>query len=70
MSDWSTYLGLDIMGYLTFGKRFNCMDSEEHRYIPDLVMRATKFIYVVSSRCENGRLETAKNQSSLGSYHL
>ena len=55
MSDWCTYLGFDIMGDLTFGKGFNCMDSDEHRYIPDLMMRATKFTYVVSVVCETRR---------------
>jgi len=47
MTEWSNYLSYDIMGDLTFGKRFECVEREEHRYVPSLMMRATKFVYVV-----------------------
>ena len=49
MSDWCTYLAYDIMGDLTFGERFNCIDKEEHRYVPSTMMETTKFIYIVGS---------------------
>ena len=48
MSDWSTYLGYDIMGSLAYGKDFRCMESDEHRYVPDLMMRTAEMVYVVS----------------------
>jgi hypothetical protein len=47
MSDWSTYLNYDIMGDLVFGKRFNCMESTDHRFVPKLMLSATAFIYPV-----------------------
>ena len=47
-SQWSTYLNYDIMGDLVFGRRFNCMTSDEHRFVPGLIMNATIFIYTVS----------------------
>ena len=47
MSDWCTYLGYDIMGDLMFGKRFNCVGSDEHRYVPQVMMESTKLIYIV-----------------------
>jgi hypothetical protein len=54
MSDWSTYLNYDIMGDLVFGKRFNCMESRDHRFVPELMMSATAFIYPVSASCIDG----------------
>ncbi|KAM5458114.1 hypothetical protein MaudCBS49596_000024 [Microsporum audouinii] len=33
------------MGDLTFGTRFNCMGSEEHRYVPSLMMSSGQFLY-------------------------
>jgi hypothetical protein len=48
MNEWNTYLGYDIMGDLTFGKRFNCLYDKKHRYVPKMMVRGTKFIYVVS----------------------
>ena len=47
MCDWANYLSYDIMGNLTFGTRFECIEKEEHRYVPGLMMRATKYVYVV-----------------------
>lgn len=49
MSEWSTYLNYDIMGDLVFGKRFNVMTSDAHRFVPKLIMNSTAFIYTVSS---------------------
>lgn len=47
MNQWNTYLGYDIMGDLTFGKRFNCLGGTEHRFVPDMMASGTKFIYKV-----------------------
>jgi hypothetical protein len=46
---WNTYLGYDIMGDLTFGKRFNCLSEMEHRFVPGMMTKGTKFIYKVRS---------------------
>ena len=48
ISDWSIYLGFDIMGELTFGQSFHCMESDEHRDVPGLMLRSAKFVYIVS----------------------
>jgi cytochrome P450 len=47
MGDWAKYLSYDIMGHLTFGTRFECIEKNEHRYVPGLMMRATEYVYVV-----------------------
>ncbi|KAK2735626.1 hypothetical protein FQN57_001172 [Myotisia sp. PD_48] len=47
MDDWSNYLSYDIMGDLTFGKRFNCMESDEHRYVPVLMLSSSNFLYTI-----------------------
>ncbi|KAK2763293.1 hypothetical protein FQN54_009929 [Arachnomyces sp. PD_36] len=47
MGDWCTYLGYDIMGNLMFGKQFHCMESEEHRYVPGVMMETTRTVYVL-----------------------
>jgi hypothetical protein len=47
MNHWNTYLGYDIMGDLTFGKRFNCLGEVEHRFVPEMMAKGTKFIYKV-----------------------
>jgi hypothetical protein len=49
MGDWANYLSYDIMGNLTFGTRFECIEKDEHRYVPGLMMRATEYVYVVST---------------------
>lgn len=48
MSQWATYLNYDVMGDLVFGRRFDCMTSEAHRFVPKLLMNSTSFIYTVS----------------------
>jgi cytochrome P450 len=48
MNDWCVYLGYDVMGDWTFGQRFNCIESEEHRYVPHMMMESTKLVYLVS----------------------
>ncbi|KAF2816759.1 benzoate 4-monooxygenase cytochrome P450 [Mytilinidion resinicola] len=45
MARWCTWLGFDIMGDLAFGRRFNCLDSEENRYIPTAISSASKYMY-------------------------
>ena len=50
MSQWSTCLNYDIMGDLVFGRRFNCMTSEEHRFVPRLLTNSAAFLYTVSSQ--------------------
>jgi hypothetical protein len=50
MTEWSNYLTYDVMGDLTFGKKFEYVKREEHRYVPGLMMRATEFVYVVRAR--------------------
>ncbi|EGE84113.1 benzoate 4-monooxygenase cytochrome P450, variant 2 [Blastomyces dermatitidis ATCC 18188] len=47
MAEWATYLSYDIMGDLTFGKKFHCMDSGEHRFVPPLILNATKMVYLI-----------------------
>jgi hypothetical protein len=48
MAKWCTWLGFDIMGDLAFGKRFNCLESEENRYIPEAISSASVYMYWVS----------------------
>lgn len=51
MGDWCTYLAYDIMGDLVFGKRFNVMENDEHRFVPAMMMSALKFLYPVRKIC-------------------
>ena len=37
------------MGDLTFSKNFGCVAKGEHRFIPDVVLDSTKFVYVVGN---------------------
>lgn len=47
MNDWCTYLAYDIMGDLVFGKRFNVMENDEHRFVPATSMGSVRFVYSV-----------------------
>jgi cytochrome P450 len=47
MKDWCNWLSFDMMGDLTFGRGFGCVEKGEHRFVPEVVMEATKFVYVV-----------------------
>lgn len=49
MNDWCNWLSFDLMGDMTFGRDFGCVTKAEHRFIPDVVLNATKFVYVVRS---------------------
>ncbi|KIW21860.1 hypothetical protein, variant 1 [Cladophialophora immunda] len=46
MKDWCNWLSFDIMGELTFGQSFGCVDKGEYRFVSDVVLNATKFVYV------------------------
>ncbi|KAJ9646027.1 hypothetical protein H2204_000689 [Knufia peltigerae] len=46
MKDWCNWLSFDMMGDLTFGKGFGCVELGEHRFVPEVVLDATKFVYV------------------------
>lgn len=48
MSQWSTYLNYDIMGDLVFGRRFDLLTSDAHRFVAKLIMNSTAFIYTAS----------------------
>jgi cytochrome P450 len=47
MKDWCNWLSFDIMGDLTFGKNFGCVEGR-YRYVPEVVLNSTKFVHVVS----------------------
>ena len=47
MNDWCNWLSFDMMGDMTFGRDFGCVVKGEHRFVPDVVLSATKFVYVV-----------------------
>ena len=49
MSDLCMGLAYDLMGDLVLGKRFNCLTSPEHRYVPKLLMSSSAFVYPVLS---------------------
>lgn len=41
MNNWCTYLAMDIMGDLCFGKAFHLLESDKNRFAPKLVEQAT-----------------------------
>ncbi|KDB21455.1 hypothetical protein H109_06623 [Trichophyton interdigitale MR816] len=45
MNHWCTYLSYDIMGDLVFNTKFNCLISEDNRYVPALLVTATRFLF-------------------------
>jgi len=47
MNDWCNWLSFDMMGDMTFGRDFGCVTKGEHRFVPGVVLNATKFVYVV-----------------------
>ena len=47
MAEWATNLNFDVMGDLAFGKTFDCLGSEKNRWVPDLILGATGFVYFV-----------------------
>lgn len=49
MSYWCSYLAMDILGDLCFGKAFRMLESPENRFALDLVIVATTRHLIVSS---------------------
>lgn len=47
MSDWATWYGFDVVGELAFGTSFGCLESEEHHYVPRLLVGTSQWIYYV-----------------------
>lgn len=47
-SVWVTYWGFDFISDLAFGSRFALLDDATHRYLPDMLKWASRFIYFVS----------------------
>lgn len=70
MSQWSTYLNYDIMGDLVFGRRFNVMTSDAHRFVPKLLMNSTAFIYTVRSAITFFHLQDACQSTDCASSLL
>ena len=48
VGQWSTYLNFDVMGDLAFGKPFNCLMSETHRWVPNIMLEGLGFLEFVS----------------------
>jgi cytochrome P450 len=48
LSVWNSFLGYDIMGELTFSKKFACLESEEHRYVPGILVEGNGMVYALS----------------------
>lgn len=48
MSHHATYFAYDVMGDLVFGKRFDCMISSEHRYVPELISKSSWLMYWIA----------------------
>lgn len=48
MADWANYLTFDVLGDLCFGRAFGLIQSEEHRAAPDLMLRRTRVLAIVS----------------------
>lgn len=48
MANWATWLNFDVMGDLAYGKPFGCLVSEANRWVPELILGATGFVYGVS----------------------
>ncbi|KAF2840589.1 cytochrome P450, partial [Patellaria atrata CBS 101060] len=44
-SDWATWYGFDFIGDLSFGSSFDLLTSDEHRYVPGVLMGTSKFLY-------------------------
>jgi cytochrome P450 len=46
---WATYFAFDFTGDLAFGSSFNMMENEENRYMPNMLMGTSWFLYWVGS---------------------
>ena len=49
MNDWSTWFGFDFISNLSFGKSLGLCETEENRYIPNVLKGASRFLYYVKS---------------------
>lgn len=49
MNKFSTYFAYDVMGDLVFGRRFDCMTSAQHRYVPELITSSSWLMYWVAN---------------------
>lgn len=49
MSDYTSYLAMDILGDLSFGRAFHMLEKPDNRFALDLVGAATKRHLIVSS---------------------
>jgi cytochrome P450 len=47
LSVWTTYFGFDFISDVAFGSRFGLLEDSEHRYLPNMLMWASRFIYYV-----------------------
>lgn len=47
MKDWCDWLSFDLMGALTFGRDFGCIEGDKYRFVSHVALEATKFVYVV-----------------------
>ncbi|KAK5742912.1 hypothetical protein LTS12_024030 [Elasticomyces elasticus] len=45
MTEWCNWLAYDIMGNLVFGKSYNCLDTEDYRWMPIVMTQGTRFGY-------------------------
>ena len=48
LSDWATYFGFDMISDVAFGRAFGMLLKEETRYIPNVLKRASQFLYYVN----------------------
>lgn len=48
MSDWTSYLAMDVLGDLSFGKAFQLLEKEDNRFAIKLVEAATTRHLIVS----------------------
>lgn len=51
MSDWFSYLSMDILGDLCFGKAFHMLERDDNRFAIDLVSTAAHRHLIVSNSC-------------------
>jgi cytochrome P450 len=45
VSVWNTWLAYDIMGDISFGTQFGCLDGGKHRGITNIMFGANRFVY-------------------------
>jgi len=45
MGLWATYFGFDFVGDLGYGSSFEMLEKDEYRWIPQTLMRASRFLY-------------------------